>query len=78
MPETCTLHKRSREEQLKYTGEQLRKFREAKKLTVLQLARKAGVTKQMIYHCEKAENSISLENYKYICMALELPKPPLL
>lgn len=56
----------------KIIGNYIRKERENKELTLEQLAKKSGVSKQNIYYYEIARNRIKVEKFIKICKALEL------
>lgn len=65
----------TRAQQLRYTGNELRRHRINAGLSVKALAAKARVSVNKIYHCENADGFISLEAYQAICDALGLPQP---
>lgn len=51
-------------------GQFIRKERERQSLTLDQLAKKSGVSKQNIYYYEIARNRIKLDKFMKICEAL--------
>lgn len=56
----------------KIIGNFLRKEREKRNLTLEQLAKKSGVSKQNIYYYEIARNRIKVEKFIKLCVALGL------
>lgn len=56
----------------KIIGDTIHHEREKRNLTLEQLAKKAGLTKQNIYYYEIARNRIKVEKFIKICNALEL------
>lgn len=56
----------------KIIGNFLRREREKQSLTLEQLAKKSGISKQNIYYYEIARNRIKLEKFIKICKALNL------
>ena len=56
----------------KIIGDFIQKKRKSQKLTLEELAKKSGLTKQNIYYYEIARNRIKLEKFIKICKALNL------
>lgn len=56
----------------KMAGSYIRKEREKQQLTLEQLAKKSGVSKQNIYYYEIGRNRIKIDKYYKICEALNL------
>jgi len=64
-------------QQLRHSGNEARKARAEAGMSVVQVAEKAGCSRQVIYHLENAENWPSLPAYIGIIRALGLGAPPL-
>lgn len=58
-------------------GDNLRRERLAKRMTVYELAFKASLSYQAVYHFENADNFPSIPAYRKLCRALGMPTPPL-
>lgn len=56
----------------KMAGAEIKKEREKQCLTLEQLAKKSGVSKQNIYYYEIGRNRIKMDKYILICEALGL------
>lgn len=56
----------------KMAGAEIKKEREKQSLTLEQLAKKSGVSKQNIYYYEIGRNRIKIDKYIQICEALGL------
>ena len=56
----------------KHIGNQIRKIRKQKKLTQVELAKKAGISQQIISRIERGEENISIATLKGITNALKV------
>lgn len=56
----------------KMAGNEIRKAREKQNLTLEELSKKCGVSKQNIYYYEIGRNRIKLDKYIKICEALDI------